>query len=172
MYTNQETILHIDDDENDHRLLKEALICSGVKCSLHPLNNGIDAIAYLLAEGPFQNRNTYRYPSLIITDLNMPCCDGLSFLHWRMDNPSAASVPTIVLTSSKDPAHVTNAISFGATAYHLKPATFAELCDLIKRLVDYRSICCRPQRRPSGELLLTGPDLQLRGFARSQFHAS
>jgi len=72
-----ETILVVEDDESYQILIREAFRAVGVQNPLQFASSGFEAIAYLMGEGKFSDRNAYPYPTFIITDLNMPAGSGL-----------------------------------------------------------------------------------------------
>jgi len=88
------------------------------------VENGDDAIAFLLRQGRFADAPT---PDLILLDLNIP----------RKRDPDLKFVPVIVLTSSASQADVRPAYPFGAKSYCRKP------CDLdeTERLRAERRVC-------------------------------
>ena len=60
------------------------------------VDNGLEAIAYMMGEGKYADRKTYAYPTFVITDLKMPQADGFSVLEFLKGNPEWAIIPTIV----------------------------------------------------------------------------
>ncbi len=54
--TNETMILVIDDDLNDQALIKRAFRVIGIRSSIHFVNNGLEAIAYMMGEGQYSNR--------------------------------------------------------------------------------------------------------------------
>jgi CheY-like chemotaxis protein len=62
----------VEDDQSYQILIREAFRAVGVQSPLQFASSGSEAIAYLMGNGKFSDRNAYAYPTFIITDLNMP----------------------------------------------------------------------------------------------------
>jgi CheY-like chemotaxis protein len=140
-----ETILVVEDDQSYQILIREAFRSVGVQNPLQFANSGSEAIAYLMGEGKFSDRKTYGYPTFIMTDLNMPAGGGLSVLEHIKRNEDWDIIPKVVLSSSEDPADIKKAYKLGASCYHLKPGSQAELRQFLKILHDYWMTCQVPE---------------------------
>lgn len=140
-----ETILVVEDDESYQILIREAFRAVGVQSPLQFASSGSEAIAYLMGEGKFSDRNAYPYPTFIITDLNMPAGSGLSVLEHTKRNQDWDIIPKVVLTSSEDPDDIRKAYQLGASCYHLKPGSQKELCQFLKTLHEYWMTCKVPE---------------------------
>jgi CheY-like chemotaxis protein len=125
-------ILHVDDSPSDRLLFRAVLDQIGLGASLQSLEDGAEALAYLSGEGKFADRNLYPWPSVIITDLQMPVIDGLALLGMLKANPKWATIPAIVLSSSEDPEHRRLAASLGANSYLIKPSSFRDLFKIVE----------------------------------------
>jgi CheY-like chemotaxis protein len=93
-------ILYVDDDADDRQFLTDAfrLLCPDVRVVL--AENGISALEYLNSSKDSDGA----LPSLIILDLNMPYLDGRETFERIRSNPSLKHIPTIVFTSTHNPA--------------------------------------------------------------------
>ena len=130
-------ILHIEDNENDVVMVQRALAGAGISHPLQIVRNGARAIDYLLGQGPFDRREFYPLPCLMLLDLDMPLVSGLEFLKWRQGQPVFQRIPVIVLTLSQRPADVAAAYECGANSYLAKPLTFEELVAMLKAVRGY-----------------------------------
>lgn len=75
-------------------------------------------------------------PDIILMDLSLPVIDGLGATRKIRKVPSLAQVP-IVAVSAHDTADFHNdALAAGCDAYITKPIDFAQLEDLVERLVN------------------------------------
>jgi len=149
------TILVIEDDPGDQELILEAFRSNGINTTIHVLNNGNEAIAYLMGEGQYADREKFGYPTFIMTDLQMPVADGFAVLQQPKSNPEWAIIPTVVLTSSADPDDIKKSYMLGAGCYHQKPQSMAELRNLIKILHDYWMTCEVPEVDVTGRQVAT-----------------
>lgn len=149
------TIMIVDDDPNDLFLIERAFRKIGVTDPIQTVNGGRDAIAYMMGEGKYADRSVYVYPTFITTDLKMPEVDGFSVLEHLKNNPEWSVIPTVVLTSSRDPDDIKKAYMLGATSYHVKPNSPEDLRNQLKVLHDYWMTCEVPEVDKSGRQTLT-----------------
>jgi CheY-like chemotaxis protein len=149
------TILIVDDDAGDRFLIERAFREIGVKDTIHLLNDGEEAIAYMMGKGKFADRSVYTYPTFIITDLKMPQADGFAVLEHLKNNPGWAVIPTVVLTGSVDLDDIKKAYMLGASSYHVKPTLPKDLRLMLKVLHDYWMSCEVPEVDSTGHQLHT-----------------
>jgi CheY-like chemotaxis protein len=145
----------VDDDPNDLLFIEKAFRSIGVKDPIHTINGGLEAIAYMMGEGKYAERNAYAYPTFISTDLKMPGADGFAVLEHLKHNPEWAVIPTVVLTSSRDLDDIKKAYMLGASSYHVKPASQEELRHQLRVLHEYWMTCQVPEVDSTGRQLRT-----------------
>src|SRR3954470_19138078 len=90
MKRQKHTILLVEDDSNDRKLIEMAFRANGLTDPIRMVENGAEAIAYLKGEGDYGNRSTFGFPSFIITDLKLPVLDGFCVLEALKRNPAWA----------------------------------------------------------------------------------
>ncbi|HWQ90865.1 MAG TPA: response regulator [Clostridia bacterium] len=149
------TILVVEDDPNDQHFILQAFRTNGVTGPIHAVNNGLEAIAYLMGEGAYADRTRFAYPSFIITDLKMPKADGFTVLEHLKHNPDWAIIPVVILSGSTDPDDIRTSYLMGASCYHAKPQGYTELRQLLKILYDYWMTCQIPDVDVTGKMLST-----------------
>ena len=149
------TILIVDDDPNDLLFMERAFRANGVADPIHTLNDGREAIAYMMGEGKYADRSVYGYPTFIMTDLKMPGADGFAVLEHLQNNPEWAVIPTVVFTSSHDLDDIKKAYMLGASSYHVKPPSLDGLRRQLKVLHDYWMTCEVPEVDRTGRQLPT-----------------
>jgi CheY-like chemotaxis protein len=120
----QITILAAEDDEDYAFFIGKALENMNITRPLTVLGDGEQVINYLAGEGKYADRGIFPFPDILLTDLKMPRMSGLEVLAWLQENEGSALIPTILLSSSADPADVTRAYELGANAYLVKPPDF------------------------------------------------
>lgn len=74
-------------------------------------------------------------PNLILTDLNMPVMDGLTFIREARKNSSTRFTPIVVLTTESMPGKRDEARSAGASGWLTKPTPPDELLATLKQLL-------------------------------------
>lgn len=124
---NRFVILLAEDNENDVWLTKRAFQEHGLETNFQVVRNGFEAVLYLMGEGNFADRTKYPLPSLIISDIKMPRMSGFELLAWKADNEEFKSLPTFILSSSKDEADASLALELGAIGCLVKPTDFESL---------------------------------------------
>lgn len=111
-------ILHMEDDLGDVLLTRKALRSSDVDIHINVASDGVQALAYLRAEGA--HTDAVR-PDLILLDLNMPRKDGRELLAELKQDLGLRSIPVIVLTTSDSQQDVLQAYDLQAACYIKKP---------------------------------------------------
>jgi CheY-like chemotaxis protein len=149
------TFLVVDDSESDQFLIEMALRKSGVTGPIRAVYDGSEAIAYLMGEEKYSDREEYPFPSFAIIDLNMPKVDGFAVLEHILKNPEWPVIPRVVFTASRDPDDIKKSYMLGASSYHVKPITLQGLCEQLKILYDYWMTCVIPEADASGRQLIT-----------------
>lgn len=139
---------------DDQFLVTRAFKKIGVQTPIHVVNDGTEAIAYMMGTGKFADRSEFAYPTFIMTDLKMPNADGFEVLRFLKENPEWAVIPTIVFSSSADLDDIKKSYMLGASSYHRKPSGEA-LVTQLKVLYDYWLTCEVPQVDSTGKQLHT-----------------
>jgi CheY-like chemotaxis protein len=147
------TILIVEDDPNDQLFIRKAFEILGDVATLAVANDGAEAIEYLEGKGKYADRETYCYPSFIITDLKLPRANGFDLLLYLKQHPQFRVIPTVVLTASKDLSDIRTAYTLGASSYHVKSPDIGELRRIIKSIYDYWMTCEVPQVDRTGRQL-------------------
>jgi two-component system, chemotaxis family, chemotaxis protein CheY len=75
-------------------------------------------------------------PDLVISDLNMPNCDGIEFTRAARQRPHGETTPIIILTTEGDPAIKAQGRKAGATAWMIKPFDPPTLLGLLNRFAN------------------------------------
>ena len=129
-----QTILLVDDSENDLLLTRTAFRKAAWNNPLQEVQNGEEAIAYLKGEGAYNDRNEFPLPAAMLLDLNMPRKNGFDVLAWVRAHPTLKRLPIVILTASMRPEDVERAFDLGATSFLVKPTNLAELVEIIRSL--------------------------------------
>lgn len=115
-------VLIVDDERDVVFLIRHLLTENGYEVSEAP--NGLAALRL------FQTQ----FFDLVITDVRMPCMDGMAFL--REVKQLDPSTPVIMLTAYVSFEAAVEAMENGATLYLAKPFNVDELLNVIKRVVE------------------------------------
>ena len=149
------TILIVEDDPNDQLLIKHAFRQIGVIDPIQIVGDGAEAIAYMMGEGKYSDRQAFAYPTFIITDLKMAGVDGFAVLEFLKGNPQWAVIPTVVFSTSTDLDDIKKSYMLGASSYHVKPQGLDELERQLAVLHAYWLTCEVPEVDSTGKQLVT-----------------
>lgn len=118
------TILVVDDSSSLRALVKMALVRAGY--AVLEAADGQQALAQL-EKAPKVN--------LVVSDVNMPVMDGITFLGELKKHARLKFTPVIMLTTEDESTKMQLAKAAGARAWLLKPFDPPTLLDAVKRVV-------------------------------------
>ena len=133
----EETLLIVEDEEDDVFFLKRALNKVGVNNPVQVVRDGDIALNSLKGEGQFADRSGYPLPALIFLDLKLPRCHGFEVLKWIRAQNTVPPIPVIVLTSSTVSDDIERAYRLGANSYVVKPSTPDQLIQIATAFRDW-----------------------------------
>jgi two-component system chemotaxis response regulator CheY len=116
-------ILTVDDSRTMREMLKRALQDGGY--TVVQAEDGVHGLEVL---------QSMEMPDVIITDVNMPRMDGLTFIEEVRSNPAFRGIPILVLSTESDLEKKARARKAGATGWIVKPFDPAKLVDAIRRV--------------------------------------
>jgi CheY-like chemotaxis protein len=125
-----DTILLVEDNEDDVFLLKRGFQHAGIVNPLKIVTDGQQAIDYLSGTGEFADRNSFPLPGLVLLDLKLPYLDGFEVLEWIRAHPVLKTSAVVILTSSPENRDRKRAAELGAQGYLVKPASPASLLEV------------------------------------------
>jgi CheY-like chemotaxis protein len=132
-----QTILHLDDDENDVLFLKYAFKQAQVAHELHSVRDGQEAIEFLEAAGRQAETGATLLPVMAILDLKTPRKTGYEVLCWIRGQPSLRHMIVIMLTASANQRDIEKAYVSGANAFLVKPAGLDRLTEMVRALDEF-----------------------------------
>lgn len=149
------TLLIVDDDEDARFLAKTTFEGLATSYKVQLASNGNEAIAYLKGLGKFADRKRFEFPCYIITDLQMGPGDGFHLLEFLKDHPALSVIPVVMMSSSEDADDIRQAYLLGASSFFVKPATYAGLKTLLRKVHEYWAECEVPEVDVDGYALAT-----------------
>jgi two-component system chemotaxis response regulator CheY len=117
------TVLSVDDSASIRQMVK--LTLSGAGYQVVEAENGAEGLQK--AQGTPVN--------MIVTDLNMPVMDGLSFIREVRKLAAYKGVPILFLTTESDAAIKQEAKAAGATGWITKPFQQEQLLAVVKKVI-------------------------------------
>jgi chemotaxis family two-component system response regulator Rcp1 len=128
-------ILLVEDNEADVVLVREALKDAKVYNFLHVVNDGEAALAFLRND-PTVNPDKIR-PGLILLDLYLPKLNGQEVLQTIKSDDELKTIPTVIMTSSREESDIAQAYEHQANCYITKPVDFEQLITVIKTIENF-----------------------------------
>lgn len=108
-------ILVVDDAIDERALLASYLHLLG--CRVYLASDGLDAVQKAIVVRP----------DIILMDMNMPVCDGLTACRLLQENAATHGIPVIFLSVAATPAKRVAGLRVGAVDYITKPFDFEEV---------------------------------------------
>jgi PAS domain S-box-containing protein len=122
----RDVVLWAEDDDNDALLMTRAWQQAQVEDQLLRVRDGAEIIQYLSGTAPYEDRQKYPLPRLLLLDIRMPQMTGMQVLQWLHSQPEFNNLPVVMLTSSAATCDVHEAARFGVKGYLVKPVTVAD----------------------------------------------
>ncbi|WP_020604590.1 response regulator [Spirosoma spitsbergense] len=116
-------VVIVDDDEDDRFLMDYAIDQLPLNLNVVTVSDARDVLTYL--------QKCQRPPSLLITDLNMPCLNGFELLNLLKQSTHYRDIPVVVLTTSQAQEDRERCYRAGANAFIVKPGDFSEVTKLL-----------------------------------------
>lgn len=117
------SILVLDDSASMRQMIKTALMDKG-----HVIvgaANGVQGLKFVKST-PFD---------LVITDLNMPEMDGLTFIRELRKSPDHRGMPVLFVSTESNEAFKQQAKAAGATGWVTKPFSSDQLCRVVEKVL-------------------------------------
>lgn len=124
----QMNILLADDDIDDCNFFKKALETLPVLTRLTIVSDGEQLMKYL-------SDNSQQLPHVLFLDINMPRKNGFECLSEIKQNEKLKDLPVVMYSTSDSQDKISILFKTGADIYVRKPATFAELVQVIHHVL-------------------------------------
>lgn len=136
-----DTILIVEDDDNDVALIERSLRKARVTNELVLARDGVEALDLLL-DGPSPLPGL---PMVVLLDVKLPRVDGLEVLRRIRGAARTRSLPVVMLTSSDEQEDLLRSYELGVNSYVRKPIEFVKFQETVGQLGLYWSLI---NRRP------------------------
>ncbi len=127
-------ILVVEDNSGDARLIKEVLNEHKIFNTLFIVNDGVEAMNFLLNKGKYKDSPK---PDLIILDLNLPKKDGREVLAEIKENEDLKRIPVVIMTISQAEADILKSYNLHANCYVTKPIDLNQFIKVIKSIEEF-----------------------------------
>ena len=129
----QSSILVIEDDLGDQRIIQQAL----GHADLRIVSDGAEAIDYLRRQGRYAAPADSPRPRLILLDLQLPGRDGKQVLAAARGRAELRYTPIVVVTSSMRETDIAECYALGCSSYVIKPLGFQAFTESLQAIHDY-----------------------------------
>jgi|SRR5713226_4400066 len=127
-------ILLVEDDPRDVQLTLRAFEKAKITNPVHVVRDGVEALDFIFATGPYAHRHSARRPQIILLDLNLQKKSGIEVLRRIKANETTRDIAVIVLTASNRERDIAECRRLGAFAYIVKPVEFQNFSEVTARL--------------------------------------
>jgi two-component system response regulator len=124
-------ILLVEDSPTDVLMMQAALEEATEANTLHVVEDGVQALAFLRREAPYAEAPR---PDLIVLDLNLPRKNGREVLAEIKADVQLRLIPVVILTSSQAEDDVVKAYGHHANCYVTKPGDFTGFAEVVKAI--------------------------------------
>jgi two-component system, response regulator len=139
-------ILLVEDNPDDLALTLRALERAHLSNQIHVARDGEEALEFIFCEGSHAGRRIEETPKVILLDLKLPKVDGLEVLQRLKADPRTRSIPTVILTSSKEQSDVIRSYQLGVNSYIVKPVNFERFVAAVQELGMYWLLLNQPPK--------------------------
>jgi len=127
-------ILLAEDNPRDAEMTMRALRKINFANKLHWVQDGEEAMDFLLRTGKYEGRDTTNNPKLILLDIKMPKVDGIEVLRRVKAQEALRAIPVVVMTSSGEERDVVDAYDLGVNSYIVKPVQFPAFMETVANI--------------------------------------
>jgi chemotaxis family two-component system response regulator Rcp1 len=127
-------ILLVEDNRADVVLTTEALESSKLANTLHVVEDGVEALAFLRREGAYASKPR---PDLVLLDLNLPRKNGSEVLAEIKGDSDLKRIPVVILTTSSDEKDILETYGLHANCYITKPVLLEEFMEIVRQIEDF-----------------------------------
>jgi len=139
MNTGIRTILLAEDSPADAEMALDALREAHLVNPVVHVEDGVEAIDYLLRRGSWADRPEGN-PAVLLLDIKMPRMDGLEVLQRMREDESLKRVPVVMLTSSNEESDLARSWDLGVNAYVVKPVDVDQFFAAVKTLGQFWAV--------------------------------
>ncbi|WP_296150286.1 response regulator [uncultured Flavobacterium sp.] len=131
-------IIVIEDDRDDQEILAEIFNKLNYPNKIVFFQDGFIALDYLI--------NTSEQPFLILSDINMPLISGFELRDkvYQNNDLRMRCIPYLFFTTATSQKAIIEAYSRSIQGFFVKPTSFKELENTMRKIVEYWQECVSP----------------------------
>ncbi|MEN1926722.1 response regulator [Luteimonas sp. MJ293] len=141
--TRLRTILLAEDSPHDAEMAIDALRDANLANPIVHVEDGVEALDYLLCRGRFEGREDGD-PAVLLLDIKMPRLDGLEVLTELRKDSQFDRLPVVILSSSREESDLARSWDLGVNAYVVKPVDVDQFFDAVRTLGRFWAVLNEP----------------------------
>jgi CheY-like chemotaxis protein len=134
-------VLLVEHDADDIFMCRMAVERAKLNVELHIVTTIDRAIEWLIGDEPYDDRNAFPVPHMIVTDLRTENDTGIKLVRWARTTSEYRDLPIVVHSGSFQPGQADECMHAGATATITKEPMCRQLVEAITAMVDRTSLC-------------------------------
>ena len=132
-------ILLVEDSQADAEMAIDALREANLANPIVHVEDGVEAMEYLLRQGRFAGRSDEE-PAVLLLDIKMPRMDGLEVLQRVRSDARLRRIPVVILSSSREESDLARSWDLGVNAYVVKPVDVDQFFGAVKTLGQFWAV--------------------------------
>jgi two-component system response regulator len=145
-HTEAVDILLVEDNPQDAELTIRALKKHNLANRLITVEDGAEALDFLLCRGKYATRDVGHPPKVVLLDLKLPKVSGLEVLRALKQDEKTRAIPVVIVTSSREDPDIKTAYALGANSYVVKPVDFDAFAEAVSSLGLYWLLVNQPPK--------------------------
>jgi two-component system, response regulator len=130
-------LLLVEDNPQDAEMILRVFQKSNLSYRVLVLEDGAAALEFIFEQATSAQGGEEALPKAIFLDIKLPKVDGMEVLQRMKSDGRTKSVPTIMLTSSREESDLRRAYQLGANSYVVKPMSYSAFVDCLAKLGTY-----------------------------------
>ena len=130
-------MLLLENDEADIFLFRRALLRLKFRGTLRVLSSVTEARSYLVGRAPFDDREYYPVPDLIVSDMSLAGETGNDFLRWLRRSEEFSVIPFVFLSGSFLPADQARSVELGTSGFFAKTADMDVMIERVRGILKF-----------------------------------
>jgi CheY-like chemotaxis protein len=140
-------ILLVEDNDTDAELTLRALKKNNLANNLVRVKDGVEALDFIFGREKYADRAGASGPKVVLLDLKLPRMDGIEVLRAIRADGRTATLPVVVLTSSREERDIIETYRLGVNSYIVKPVDFGKFTEAVSALGLYWLLLNQPPVR-------------------------
>jgi len=130
-------IIIVDDDLDDHYLIKDAFKQLNFPFEIIAAYNGLDLLEYFDAHA---KQGSIEFIDFIVMDINMPTMNGITVLGKIKQDESLRNIPVFMLSTTREDSAYKECMKLGAVDFYTKPNNSSDLKKILTEMFEKVSV--------------------------------